>query len=276
LQGCLKKRYLCAFIASHSEDTIMPWNPDLYHKFQAQRAAPFEDLFALVNVRDGLRVVDLGCGTGELTAQLAARLPYSTVVGVDSSPQMLAKAAAHVRPGLSFEQGRIEDVRGEWDLVFSHAAIQWVDDHAALIPHLLSLVAPGGQLAVQQPSNHTHYSHLLPREIAAEEPFASALSGWSRVPPVLGIEEYAKLLYDNGVSDMVIFEKVYPHILDDADAIADWTSGTLLVPYMERLPEALREPFMQAYRARLRVRFPESPVFYGFRRTLFAATRPTD
>lgn len=252
----------------------MPWDPAQYHKFQAQRAAPFEDLLALIRVRDGLRVVDLGCGTGELTARLADHLPNSDVVGIDSSREMLSKAAQHQRPGLRFEQASIEDVSGEWDLVFSHAAVQWVDDHTTLIPRLFAMVAPGGQIAVQMPSNHTHDSHVVARQLAAEEPFRTALNGWNRQVPVLSIEAYAALLFNAGAEDITVFEKVYPHVLANADAIADWTSGTLLVPYMERLPEELRDAFMHQYRRRLRARFPDSPVFYGFRRTLFAATRP--
>ena len=72
----------------------MPWNPALYHKFQSERSAPFYDLFALVEVRANLKAVDLGCGTGELTRELADRLPDSRVTGLDSSPQMLEKAAS--------------------------------------------------------------------------------------------------------------------------------------------------------------------------------------
>jgi len=251
----------------------MPWNPEQYHKFQAERAAPFHDLSALLNVRPGLRVIDLGCGTGELTRQLADSLPESDVLGVDSSPQMLAQAAQHARPGVRFEQRAIEDVEGEWDVVFSHAALQWVPDHTALFPRLFTMVARGGQLLVQMPSNHLHYSHQAARELARTEPFATPLKGWIRASPVLSIEQYAELLFNNGATGIVVFEKVYPHVLENADAIAEWTSGTLLVPYMENLPEPLRPRFMEAYRARLREHWQSSPVFYGFRRTLLAASR---
>ena len=253
----------------------MPWDPDRYHQFQAERFAPFEDLLGLITVREGMRVVDLGTGTGELTRRLADALPGSEVLGIDSSLEMLERARDQERPGLRFELGDLQAVDGEWDLVFSHATVQWVPDHEALIPHLFSLVRPGGQLAVQLPSNHNHVSHVFIRETAGEEPFRQALNGWTRESPVLSIEAYAQLLYDAGGQDITVFEKVYPHVLADADAVADWTSGTALVPYMERLLEALREPFMQRYRERLRAVWPQGPVFYGFRRTLFAATKAT-
>ena len=251
----------------------MPWDPERYEQFKKERAAPFEDLLAIINVRDGMSVIDLGCGPGPLTQRLADELPGSDVLGIDSSEEMLAQAAELARPGLRFEQRAIEDVDGEWDLVFTHAAIHWLPDHASLIPRLLSLVRPGGQLAVQMPSNFGHATHTIIDEVGAEEPFQSAMNGYVRSWSVLGIEEYADLLYASGGRDLTVFEKVYPHVLEDADALADWMSGTALVPYMERLPDELHEPFMEAYRARLRERFAAKPVFFGFRRTLFVAGR---
>ncbi len=251
----------------------MPWNPELYHKFQTERFAPFEDLVRMVEVKSGLKVIDLGCGTGELTRKLADALPESEVVGVDSSAEMLAKAEKLVRPGLKFEQRAIEDADGKWDLVFSHAAIQWVDDHRSLVPRLLSLLSPGGRLAVQLPSNHRHPSHVIIRELAAENPFRMALGGWIRQAPVLTISEYAELLFEYGGSDIVVFEKAYPHVLADSNALAEWTSGTVLVPYFERLPQELHEEFLNAYRSRLREKWPNSPVFYPFQRILFSAKR---
>ncbi len=251
----------------------MPWDPDRYEQFKSERYAPFEDLIKLVQVREGLRVVDLGCGTGELTRRLADALPGSDVVGIDSSPEMLARAAELARSGLRFERRTIEAVEGEWDLVFSNAAIQWLDDHPSLVPRLLSLLRPSGRLVVQVPSNFDHPTHVLIDETAGEEPFRGALDGWLHRWPVLTVDAYAELLYAHGGQELTVFEKVYPHVLDDSDALATWMSGTALVPYFELLPEALHEPFMERYRERLRMRWPSGPVFFGFQRTLFAATR---
>jgi trans-aconitate 2-methyltransferase len=250
----------------------MPWNPDQYHQFKQERSAPFDDLLQLVNCRDGLEVVDLGCGTGELTRRLADTLPNSRVLGIDSSPEMLAKAHSQARPGLDFRLGQIEKVSGQWDLVFSNAAIQWVDDHTALIPRLLSMVKPGGQIVVQLPSNHASYAHEAIIETAVQSPFREALNGWTRTFPVLPVDQYAELLYANGGRNLTVIEKVYPHVLKDADAVCEWTRGTALVPYLERLPESLHAPFLERYTERLRAHWSESPVFYGFRRILFSAT----
>jgi trans-aconitate 2-methyltransferase len=251
----------------------MPWDPGQYNKFRAERSAPFEDLWALIRVSEGMSVIDLGCGSGELTRRLADRLPGSTVAGIDSSVQMLEKAQELARPGLSFIAGEIEAVTGQWDLVFSHAAIQWVDNHETLIPRLMSLLRPGGQLVAQLPSNHRHPSHAMITATASEEPFRKAIEGWVRVPPVLEIDRYADLLYQSGAADITVLEKVYCHMMEDADAIAQWTSGTALVPYFERLPRELHAAFLDSYRSKLAGIWPRGPIFFTFRRIFMAATR---
>jgi trans-aconitate 2-methyltransferase len=251
----------------------MPWDPNLYHKFQAERSAPFFDLLALVGIRPNLKVVDLGCGTGELTRRLAVTLPHSDVTGLDSSSQMLEKAVSHSSLGLRFEQGDQAQLTGEWDLIFSNAALHWSENHEELIPHLYDRLKPGGQIAVQVPSNHNHISHQIYRETASEEPFKTILNGFQRYAPVLSIDEYAGLLFQCGAESIVAFEKVYAHVLEDSDAVVEWISGTALVPYFERLGE-YKERFVAALRVKMRAALPESPVFYPFRRTLFSARKP--
>ncbi|HEX2991369.1 MAG TPA: methyltransferase domain-containing protein [Anaerolineales bacterium] len=250
----------------------MPWDPNQYHKFQAQRSAPFYDLLALVDIRPHLNVVDLGCGTGELTRQLADALPDSDVSGLDSSPQMLEKAAAYAGPNLRFVQGDQAELSGEWDLIFSNAALHWTENHSGLISSLYLKLRPGGQIAVQVPSNHNHISHRIIRETAGEEPFQTILNGFQRYAPVLSIDQYARLLFDCGADDIVVFEKVYPHILEDSDAVVEWISGTACVPYFERLGEH-KEDFISVIRDKMRRELSHSPVFYPFRRTLFSARK---
>ncbi len=251
----------------------MTWDPDSYNKFQREREQPFEDLCALLHVHSGLRVIDLGCGTGRLTRRLADRLPDSEVLGIDSSPQMLAAAHALERPGLRFELRSIEDATGEWDIVFSHAAIQWLDDHAALIPRLFALVRPGGQLAVQIPDNYDSPGHRMLADTVHEQVFSRALRGWSRTHPNLSIERYAEVLHHHCGEDFTVFAKIYPVILKDADALFDWSAGTAMLPYVERLPADLADSFKASYRRRLWEFYPEGPIFYPYRRILFAGTR---
>ena len=250
----------------------MPWNPDKYHQFQSERSAPFDDLLKLVDVRSNLRVVDLGCGTGELTRRLADSLLDSDVLGLDSSPQMLERSREYIRPGLQFEMGDQAELNGEWDLIVSNAALQWSDNHEQLIPYLFKRLTPGGQIVVQVPSNHNSRVHLTIIEVAGRQPFIRKLGGWSRQSPVLSIETYAELLYREEAQEILVFEKVYPHVLENIEAIVEWISGTALVPYFDRLGRH-KERFVNEIRQELRSTTPEEPVFYPFRRTFFSAKK---
>jgi trans-aconitate 2-methyltransferase len=247
------------------------WDPAQYERFERERSAPFFDLLDLVEPCPGGRAVDLGCGTGELTGSLHARVAASTTVGLDSSRAMLARSASHAGRGLTFELGDI----AEWspsepvDLVFSNAALHWVDDHAALLARLTSMLARGGQLAVQVPANHDHSSHLVAERIAAEEPFRTALGGYIRRTPVLEPERYAELLHRLGYGSQHVRLQVYLHVLPNAEAVVDWVKGTLLTDYRRRLPEGSYEEFLARYRAQLISELPdERPYRFAFKRIL--------
>lgn len=250
-----------------------PWDPKQYLKFQSERFAPFDDLLVLVPRRPGMSVVDLGCGTGDLTQRLAEELPDSNVLGVDSSESMLEAAGVKSGPRLEFRLQRIEDVDGQWDLVFSNAALQWLDDHETLIPRVFAMVAPGGRLAIQIPSNADHPSQTLLAETAAEHPMSDAFRDWPQRVSALGIRRYAEILVEQGATQIVALDKVYPHVLEDSDAVAEWMAGTAVRPYLDRLPPHLHSEFEKRYREKLGKAMPGTPVFFGFKRTLLAGTK---
>lgn len=251
----------------------MAWNPDIYNTFKEQRYQPFYDLLSLIKVKPDLKVIDLGCGTGELTRKLSDQLPGAEVLGIDASAEMLRDAGTFSRKNLSFEQSEIEahlQSGATYDLIFSNAALQWIEGHQQLFPEIISSLKEGGQVAVQVPSNHEHFTHRTLRSIAAEEPFKTAFDGWLRGLSVLSIENYSRILFDNGAREITVYEKIYPHILKDAMAIYDWTSGTAMIPYVERLQGGLKEDFIKEYQKRLLKEYPRQPVFYPFKRILMS------
>src|SRR5262245_3543449 len=138
------------------------WKPEQYTRFQNERSQPFFDLMALVEPKPSMRVIDLGCGTGELTRLLHDRLQASSTLGIDSSGAMLAKSGAFADNGLRFEQGDIGDFTADhaFDLIFSNAALHWLPKHESLLQQLTAALAPGGQLAVQVPANDDHPTHV--------------------------------------------------------------------------------------------------------------------
>src|SRR4029453_917319 len=154
------------------------WDPEQYERFAAERSAPFWDLLSLVRPVPGGRVVDLGCGNGELPAALHRGREAAETLGLDSSPAMLERAAALEGGGLRFELGDIAGFdQGAWDVVFSNAALHWLPDHAGLFGRLVTGLNPGGQLAVQMPANHDHPSPVVAAQVAGTEPFRAALDG---------------------------------------------------------------------------------------------------
>lgn len=255
----------------------MTWNPDTYHRHREARAAPFADLMAMVPDLPYREIVDLGCGTGEHTRTLAERFPEARVLGLDSSAEMLARADASGLPGLRFQRGQIEDLPGEYDLMVSSAALQWLPDHPALLSGLWNHLRPGGVLAVQVPANHDHASHRLLSETAQE--FAAELGGYTRfgtaqgASPVRTPAGYAEVLDGLGAADITAISKVYPVVLPGAEGVLSWTRGTALVPYLSRLPAEAGERFVAAYLTRLRGEWPGGRVYYAFTRVLFTARR---
>jgi trans-aconitate 2-methyltransferase len=253
----------------------MAWNPDVYNKFKQERFGPFYDLLHLVKIKPALNVIDLGCGTGELTRKLADALPGSTVLGIDSSQEMLNDAVAFQNAQVSFKKRTIEEQleSGEkYDLIFSNAALQWVSNHETLYPKIIAAIKPGGQLVIQIPSNHSNFTQTSLIEIASAPPFVTVLNGFTRISPVMDIEEYGKLLFQHGSTEITVYQKIYPHVLKDADAVFDWVSGTVMIPYAERMPEDIKQRFITTYKERLRNEFKGSPVFFPFKRTIMAAT----
>ncbi|HVB38253.1 MAG TPA: methyltransferase domain-containing protein [Vicinamibacterales bacterium] len=252
-----------------------PWNPSQYERFRAERRQPFDDLLALVERRPLLRVVDLGCGTGEATRDLHRALQAASTLGLDRSARMLQRARAFEEPGLTFVEQDIGALPADarFDLIFSNAALQWLPDHPALIARLTHAVAENGQLAFQVPASG-HPARRVAADVAATEPFRSALGGWTRQDPVLAPEEYARLLHRLGYRRQHVRLQIYPHILPDRDAVLEWVKGTLLTAYEERLAADLYPAFLDAYRARLLDELEDArPFFYPFARILCWAGR---
>jgi trans-aconitate 2-methyltransferase len=256
--------------------TADSWQPAQYERFKAERSQPFFDLLALVRPAAGLRVVDLGCGTGELTRVLHERLGAAETVGIDNSASMLAESRRFVVPGLRFEPGNIPELElgGRFDVIFSNAALQWVPDHAALLERLTQGLPAGGQLAVQVPANDDHPSHRMAEELAAEPPFRGLLGGYVRRSHILRVEAYAALLHRLGYGEQHVRLQVYGHVLASPEEVIEWVKGTLLTDYRRRLPAPDYEVFLEAYRRRLLPRLGESrPYFYPFKRILLWARR---
>ncbi|MBL0886798.1 methyltransferase domain-containing protein [Myceligenerans indicum] len=262
------------------------WSPARYLQFSDERSRSFRDLVTrlaeLLAARDVTPsdVVDLGCGPGHLTEVLRSHWPDTTVTGIDSSPAMIERAREHDRRTTyvegdiaDFAAGRL-DVTGA-DVVVSNAALQWVPEHRDLLPLLRDRARQA--LAFQVPGNHDAPSHLLLREVAAREPYASALGAPVTRRATDDPVGYADLLAAPGWA-VDVWETTYTHVLAGPDPVLRWISATGAQPTLHALEEAdpaLRARFEKDYGAALREAYPERP--YGtplaFRRVFAIASR---
>ncbi|HEX6247161.1 MAG TPA: trans-aconitate 2-methyltransferase [Nocardioidaceae bacterium] len=252
------------------------WDPDRYLTFADERSRPFVDLVARIPARDVRRVVDLGCGPGNLTTMLARRWPDAAVLGLDASSEMVARARQEAVPGVRFEVGDLREWRAEEpvDVLVSNATLQWVPDHLELLPQLFAQVAPGGWLAVQVPGNFDQPSHVLLRELAAGPRFVEYVGQVAR-PDAHDAQVYLEALLDLGCR-VDAWETTYLHLLQGEDPVLRWVSGTGARPVLQGLPDDVREEFLAEYGRRLSEAYPRTP--YGtvlpFRRVFFVAQVP--
>ncbi|MDM7989220.1 trans-aconitate 2-methyltransferase [Arthrobacter sp. zg-Y877] len=250
----------------------MKWDPDKYTQFSSHRDRPFFDLTARVAAESPARVVDLGCGTGVLTAALAARWPQAEVLGLDSSQEMIdgALAMEGAPANLGFVQGRIED----WepapgtDVVVSNAALQWVPGHQDLLRRWAAQLDDGAWLAVQVPGNFSAPSHVLMRELAASAAWAPKLDGVLRhADAVDEPADYLALMTAAGF-EADVWETSYSQVLAGDDAVLEWVRGTALRPVIDALSAGDFAAFEPDYAELLRAAYPQHAwgTVFPFRR----------
>lgn len=258
---------------------MLNWNPDQYLRFADERSRPCRDLAARIAVDSPRHVIDLGCGPGNSTKVLFERWPKAKLAGVDSAPEMI-DAARRDEPAIEWRVGDIaiwsRGDQGPFDVVFSNAAIQWVDNHAALFPQLLSHVAPGGALAVQMPGNYGAAPHRLMRELASSPLWRGRFRGGQ--PREWHVHD-PNFYYDAlcGAATIDLWETEYIHVLPDAGAIVEWYKGTGLRPFLQALSsDQERDAFTAAYLEAIRETFPprrDGRVLFPFRRIFLIAYR---
>ncbi len=248
------------------------WDVRQYERYRDERSRPFFDLLARVADRDFDEVVDLGCGSGELTLALSARWPRARVTGIDNSAEMLAAARPRAVAGrVEFVEGDAASWAGAADLLFSNATLQWVPDHDVLIPRFAK-AAP--VVAVQMPSNFGEPSHVLLDETAREGPWAAKLSAGWRSNSVKPLAWYVETLLGLGF-DVDAWETTYEHVLPGDNPVLEWTKGTALRPVLKLLDEGERGAFESAYAAKLRKAYPgrNDRTVFPFKRIFFVGCR---
>jgi trans-aconitate 2-methyltransferase len=255
----------------------MSWSPSQYLKFSQPRLRPAMDLLARIPSSEPHWIYDLGCGAGNVTAALLDRWPHACIVGVDSSPAMLA-LATRALPQLQWQQRTLADWRPDTpaDLIFSNAALHWLPNHQQLFPALVEALAPGGVLAVQMPRNFSAPSHTLIAVSAREGRWRDKLAPLLGEAPVAEPQSYYALLAPLA-SSLDIWESEYLQVLSGDDPVKEWTKGTWLMQFLDRLQPDERADFEADYARRLRAAYPrqaDGSTLFPFKRLFIVLQKP--
>lgn len=252
------------------------WDPRAYLAFSAERARPAADLISRITQNAPSRIVDLGCGAGNLTRLLADRWPQARVTGVDSSAAMLAEARANDE-ALHWVKADI----AEWaptetvNLIVSNAALHWLDAHEALFPRLIRWLNPGGELAVQMPRNFQAPSHRAITETVNDPRWRARLLPVVRESPVHAPNFYIETL-SALTSSLDVWETTFWHVLAGDNPVVEWTKGTALRPFLEALPVHDHQAFLGEYAQRIAEAYPpaaDGKTLFPFRRLFIVARR---
>ena len=249
------------------------WDPKQYNRFSTERSRPFHELLSRVGASAPESVADIGCGPGELTADLAQRWPEAEVVGVDNSPEMIE--AARRLPDTSSARLRFE-VQDAWDwtpsgpvdVIVSNALLQWLPGHDELLAKWIGCLADGGWLAFQIPANHDQEAHSLLHEQAGSPRWRAQVGDvlFSRQTGDPGY--YLELLAKQGLA-VDAWETTYMQVLSGENPVLEWFKGTALRPVLAALSdEEARAKFLAEYGPKLLSAYP--PASYG---TLFRFRR---
>lgn len=252
----------------------MRWDPVQYGRYSDERSRAFFELVSRVRAPAPATVVDLGCGSGELTVTLTERWPGAAIRGIDSSAEMIEQAPRDSPVTFSVGSAQDFDANGV-EVLISNAMLQWVPDHEPLLRRWASGLLPGGWLAFQVPANFDAPSHRLMRELAESAAWRERLDGVLRHgDAVARPEQYLHLLATAGMR-VDAWQTEYQHVLAGEDPVLEWVRGTGLRPVLAALVGSEATRFSEQYAALLREAYPrrEYGTVFGFARSFVVAQR---
>lgn len=260
------------------------WDPELYNRFREYRAEPCRAILARLQIDAAERVVDLGCGSGENTVELARRAPRGSALGIDSSPAMIERANAgkselpdEPAARLEFRLGDIgaPQLSDRYSLAFSNAALHWIGDHSRALAAWHRLLLPGGKLVVQMPANYEETAQVTLTRLAGESPWRDLLSGVEVPSARVGSPDYyTRLLDELGFVDINCYYQMFAHPMKGPAEVVEWSRSTVLRPFLDALPEDRREDFVAQWRRRMEQAYGTcGPLTFNFRRIFLWARR---
>lgn len=254
------------------------WNPELYLKFEKERTQPVIDLISRIEKEKPERIIDIGCGPGNSTRELAKRWTKADIIGLDNSPNMIEKAQSESpeMKWINADAGVDLSHLGKFDIVFSNATIQWIPNHFELINNLFSLLNSDGVLAVQVPNVSNMPINIALKSIIKADKWQDYFIDFSEGLYYDTLNFYYDILCTH-TNDITLWETHYYHIMSNHENIIEWYKSSGMRPYLDKLPsDEIRSEFLSDVLNMIRNSYSvqkDGLVLFPFIRQFFIANK---
>ncbi len=255
----------------------MRWDAKKYDAAKAPQVDAGRELIAMAGVSDTDSILDIGCGTGNLTIELARLASKGYVVGIDSSGEMLEKAREKAEPMENLSLIRVSaqsmSFTDEFDIVFSNSALQWMKEQKEIMGRVYQSLKPGGRIVFQLPAKNFcreffDYTGNAIALLRLEQFHVNWKSPWYFPAK----EEYETLLKEAGFGNIRVFYRDYRLVFEGLKEVLDWLASAGLRPYLDLLPGREQEYFKYAFAMSFENNRTDRGIEFDFRR-LFASAR---
>lgn len=230
---------------------MVEWNAGCYHDISSPQQKWGRKVLDRLPLAGNEQVLDVGCGTGRLTGEIASRVPQGRVVGVDRSASMLATAAAFLRAqprgtALVLADATALPFRRAFDAVFSGATFHWIHDHAALFRSIITALRPGGRL-VAQCGGGPNLAVLYARADALirQPRFAPYFEDWTEPTYFADVDTTVRRLTAAGFVDVEVSLEAAPTTFDTPQLFQEFIANVCVRHQVDRLPSADRTAFLR-------------------------------
>lgn len=253
------------------------WNPELYMQFSSERGIPTNDLINSLGSFEPRKIIDIGCGPGNSTLELAKRWPDSFLCGVDSSENMIEEAR-RCYPDIEWDQRKVgkDELKGKYDLIFSNAAIQWIPDHDKLFKEFYNHLNENGRIAIQIPLFFNMKLGVIIKDVAESPRWNTDVRGVTNNFFISEPGDYYDILSRCGFGKIRLWESRYMHIFPGHNSIIEMMRSTGLRPYLEKLSVGDAALFEKLVRERVEDSYSfqeDGSVILPFHRLFITGTR---
>ena len=239
------------------------WDAKEYSNFSSEQQKWGRELIAKLNLKEDDEVLDIGCGEGKITAEISIKVKKGRVAGIDNSESMIQLAKKKFPPAeyqnLSFEVCDAREIyfHEQFNVVFSNAALHWVDNHTKVLNGIYKSLKPGGRILLQfGGKGNASQAFLIINEMINDKKWAKYFQDLKFAYNFPGDVEYSDIIAKSGfnVKRVELIEKDMMH--EGEPGFAGWIRTTWL-PYTSRIPENDREKFINQIVKRYIEKFPK-------------------